>query len=592
MYRIFKVKKDTYITNRIISGKRKFYSNVGNATTLDLFKICGLTYTNNTPNIELSRILLDFDLSDLINEFNKGTLDTTDPTFNCVLKLFSVESGHTLPNNFNVICYPLAKEFLEGDGSDIIYYNDLDSCNFISASHNELWGGIGANLSGTYGNLNIDIIKDDSRTGNLFSEQLFITGKENLEINVTNFISASLNGLIPNYGFRISFVVEEENDLKSRFVKRFASRNAKNKELHPKLIVKYDDSIIDNTKNFIFDYIGNTFLYNNIRGTLKNVISGTNQVSGSNCILLKLSCNLLSGTYETYVTGSQFILGNSFKDGIYNANFSIPKLSQFLPLVIDNKVTFNKEWLSLDKSILYHSENLDIQLADIGSQAIGPIKYYVNIINSKQSYDKNEVPRFRLHIENIDNPYIKFQKTPFITPSQFPEKVFYRVKNSTSKEILIPFDVELNSTRISNDSITLYFDFHMLNLQVGLTYEFDILIIENGIERIYESVNSPFTINTTEFSKNSLEAARSSTTISRNQQIYLYLNDFADEFTTTISQTTFTLTYTPFQGTLPLVYVGGIYQSSLYYTIIGNTLTFSEPVDPITQVEIIYKYRP
>ena len=591
MYRIFKAKKDTYITNRIISGKRKFYSNVGNATTLDLFKIYGLTYTNDVPNIELSRLLIDFDLSDLINEFNKGTIDTSDPTFNCTLKLFSVESGHTLPSNFNVICYPLAKEFSEGDGSDIVYYKDLDSCNFISASYDQVWGGIGANLSGTYGDLNIDIIKNDINAGDLFFSQSFITGKENLEINVTSFISATLNGLIPNYGFRISYDQNEENDSKSRFVKRFASRNARNKELHPQLIVKYDDSISDNTKNFVFDYEGTLFLYNNVRGTLKNIISGTTEISGSNSVLLKLSCNLLSGTYTQYVTGSQFILGNSYKDGIYNATFSIPKLSQFLPLIIEDKLTFNKEWLSLDKSVSYYSGTIDINSAVIGTQVVDPSRYYVNITNTKHSYDKNEVPRFRLHIENVDNPYIRYEKTPFVSPSTFPEKVYYRVKNSITKEILIPFDVELNSTRISNDSNNLYFDFHMLNLQESLTYDFDILIIENGIERAYESVCSPFTINNTQFSKNTTEASRSSMSISRNQQVYLYLNDFVDEFTTNAEQSIFTLTYTPFPGTLPLVYVGGIYQSSIYYTIIGTTVTFGEPVDANTQVEIIYKYR-
>jgi hypothetical protein len=215
----------------------------------------------------------------------------------------------------------------------------------------------------------------------------------------------------------------------------------------------------------------------------------------------------------------------------------------------------------------------------------------VNIINAKDSYDKNEVPRFRLHIEDVDNPYIKYVKMPFVIPSVTPERVYYRVKNFITKEILIPFDVELNSTRVSNDASSLYFDFHMLNLNEGFVYDFDILIIENGIERVYDSVCNPFTINTTEFSKNVSESSRSSVSISRNQQNYLYLNDYVDEFTTTQEQSVFILTYTPFVGTLPLIYVGGIYQSSAYYTLIGTTLTFNEPVDPGIQVEIIYKYR-
>lgn len=592
MYRIFKAKKDTYITNRIISNKRKFYSNVGNATTLDLFKIYGLTYTNNQPNIELSRILVDFNLDDLINDFNKGLLDTTDPTFNCTLKLFGVNSGQMTPTNFNVICYPLAKEFSEGIGNDIVYFQDIDATNFISASENIVWGGIGANLSGTYGTNNIDLIRNHITEGDFFTTCSFITGQENLEIDVTKFISASLNGFIPNNGFRLSFIESEENDSKSRFVKRFASRNAKNPEIHPQLIIKYDDSIIDNSNNFVFNYEGNLFLYNNVRGTLKNIISGTNYVSGSDCLLLKLSKSLTSGSYEQFITGSQFILGNSYKDGIYSANFTVNLNQNFQKPSDKDYLTFNAQWMSLDKSIIYSSGSLNIHFPSTNSLAIGPHRYYVNIINSKHSYDKNEVPRFRLHIEKADDTYVMYEKVPFITPSYIPERVYYRVKNAITKEVMIPFDTELNSTRLSNDSNNLFFDFHMLNLNHGLTYDFDILVIEDGIERVYDSVCSPFTINTTEFSVSADESSRSSSTVTRNQQSLVYLQDFTNEFTTTQSQSIFTLTYTPFQGTIPLVYVGGIYQSTLYYSIIGTTLTFNEPVDPNTQVEIIYKYRP
>lgn len=591
MYRIFKAKKDTYITNRIISNKRKFYSNVGDATTLDLFKIYGLTYTNNQPNIELSRILLDFDLSDLINDFNKGIIDTTDATFNCTIKLFAINAGQMTPTNFNVICYPLAKEFSEGIGNDIVYFQDIDAVNFISASYDTLWSGIGANLSGTFGTPNIDLIKNHNTEGDFFTTCSFITGKENLEIDVTRFISASLNGIIENKGFRLSFIENEENDTKSRFVKRFASRNAKNPELHPQLIVKYDDSIIDNSKNFVFNYDGSLFLYNNVRGSLKNIISGSNQITGSNCLLLNLSCNLASGTFEQTFSGSQLILGNSYKDGIYTTTFNINGDQDFI-LTNKNSVIFNAKWLSLDKTKLYSSGSLEVFFPKTNSEAIGPFKYYVNIINSKHSYDKNEVPRFRLHIEKADDTYVMYEKTPFVTPSYTPERVYYRVKNAITKEVIIPFDVELNSTRISNDSTSLFFDFHMLNLYHGLTYEFDILVIENGIERVYESVCSPFTINTTEFSINVNESSRSSESIVRNQQVYLYLQDYTDEFTTTQQQSVFTLTYTPFSGTVPLVYVGGIYQSSNYYTLIGTTLTFGEAIDSGIQVEIIYKYRP
>ena len=223
-------------------------------------------------------------------------------------------------------------------GNDIVYFQDLDSANFISASNDVVWGGIGANLSGTYGSTNIDIIRNHITEGDFFSTFDFTTGKENLEIDVTKFMSASLSGIIENKGFRISFIEQQENDNQSRFVKRFASRNAKNPEIIPQMIVKYDDSILDNSNNFTFDYSGNLFLYNNVRGSLRNVISSSQEITGSNCILLKLSCDLQSGSFEQFITGSQFILGNSYKDGIYYANFVIDQREDFIKNK-DNTVT-------------------------------------------------------------------------------------------------------------------------------------------------------------------------------------------------------------------------------------------------------------
>ena len=65
MYKILKADKDTYITNRIIDNTSKTQSNVGVAATLDLFKIYGHSYSGSTPNTELSRLLIHFDLSEI-----------------------------------------------------------------------------------------------------------------------------------------------------------------------------------------------------------------------------------------------------------------------------------------------------------------------------------------------------------------------------------------------------------------------------------------------------------------------------------------------------------------------------------------------
>ena len=72
--------------------------------------------------------------------------------------------------------------------------------------------------------------------------QEFETGTEDLSLDVTTAVTAMLNSTIANNGFRISFIQAEEQDSKTRFVKRFVSRHSNDKNKTPRLIIKYNDS--------------------------------------------------------------------------------------------------------------------------------------------------------------------------------------------------------------------------------------------------------------------------------------------------------------------------------------------------------------
>ena len=111
--------------------------------------------------------------------------------------------------------------------------------------------------SGSFKDENIDIITSGNLgegAVSLTSQQHFETGEEDLEMDVTKFVSASVKNIIPNYGFLIAFSGSHEKDTRSYFVKRFASRNSANTSIRPKLIYKYDDSLQDNHRDFIFDH--------------------------------------------------------------------------------------------------------------------------------------------------------------------------------------------------------------------------------------------------------------------------------------------------------------------------------------------------
>ena len=81
----------------------------------------------------------------------------------------------------------------------------------------------------------------DFNTGYTVTQE-FETGQEDLSVNVTTAITAMLAGGIVNNGFRISYIQAEEQDNKTRFVKRFASRHSNDKNKTPRLIIKYTDA--------------------------------------------------------------------------------------------------------------------------------------------------------------------------------------------------------------------------------------------------------------------------------------------------------------------------------------------------------------
>ncbi|MEC8076849.1 MAG: hypothetical protein VX118_02390, partial [Candidatus Thermoplasmatota archaeon] len=317
MYRILKSLKDTYITNRIISNKfRATDANVGHAGTLDLFKLHDEnTLTGTSEPQELSRLLVKFDLSPL-HKLTGSTLDISHSSFTCTLKLYDVYGGQPCPTNFNIIVHPLSKSFDEGTGTDVKVYSHLDSCNFITASvantSPTLWNSQGANASGILGQSNIDIIasgnlNDGNGVVNLFKTQSFSTGIEDLSIDITTIVSATMAGLLPDHGLRIAFSGSQETDEITRFVKRFASRHASNPRITPRICVQYNDSVHDDHENMFFDLTGSLFLRNYHRGKLANIISGSSlsEITGDNSIRLKVK----SGSWYKLVTGSQHKIG-------------------------------------------------------------------------------------------------------------------------------------------------------------------------------------------------------------------------------------------------------------------------------------------
>ena len=506
MHRILSASKDTYITNKIINNKfRATDANTGQAGTLDLFKLYAeSTSGSDTSPTELSRLLLKFDISEVATMHNNNVINVGDSSFKAYLKLHDIYGGQTTPSNFKLICFPLSQSFDEGIGQDIVEFKDIDATNWITASVSNgtvsEWNQAGALASGSLGDENIDVIVNGTVQGQgspiaLFGEQTFLAGDEDLYINVTNFVSASAKGLIDNHGFCIAYSGSYEKDQKTYFVKRFASRNTSNTAYHPKLIIKFNDSIIDDHENFEFDYSGSLYLNNFSKGVLTNIVSGSaaTELSGADCMILKIQ----SGSFSKQFNVSQAVRGDSRLTGIYSASFAISSFESELynHALASGSITFNEIWSNENETVTYLSSSLTINKNNRYALNFRENRLQVSMLNLRTRYKQDEIVKLRVYAQNADRSVV-FRKTPFELPSEIFPNMFYRVRDFLSGDVIIPFDTDAgdNSTKLSADSTGMYYDFYMSSLPRGRAYIFDFLIRQNGFDTVIKDAASKFIV--------------------------------------------------------------------------------------------------
>lgn len=502
MYKILRPDKDAYITDRVIKNVRSFNANVGSAGSLDLFKLYGITTSGSLPNIELSRLLVHYNLQPLRDLVSAGRLDPSNPSFNCTLKLFDVFGGQPTPANFTATVYPLSRSFDEGLGRDVVFYADTDTCNFLTGSRAQgawLLSGcaFGGGLPGAvdYVTASVNIMGGAS----LRSSQLFVTGEEDLEVDVTLVVSATLSGLLPDEGFRIALDDALESDLRSYFVKRFASRAAFNEDKRPRLIVKFDDSIQDDSQSLFLDSPSFLFLYNYAQQAPANLTSGSSltPVTGSNCLILKLETEISGGWHTLAFTGSQHAHGIFPVVGVYSASVNLPSDDPFFidKLAQSGSIKLTPVWGSLDGTVTYLTGSaITVLAAERGASILGNQRLIVTVHGIHDSLFSDEEIVVRVSMFDVTSPFIKAARLPVELPGSVIRDVHYQVRDDVTGLIEIPFDTQKNSTRLSSDANGMYFKLDAANLTKDRSYVIDVLVITAANRQVYKSASPVFRV--------------------------------------------------------------------------------------------------
>lgn len=501
MYKVLSADKDAYITNKVVKTHRMTGSNVGAAGTLDLFKLYGITSSGSVANVELSRLLIHFDLTPLREAVSSGRLDISDPSFWCKINLKDVYGGQPTPSNFTVSVFPLSASFSEGIGKDVSYYSDRDVCNWVSSSFGTAWFVTGC--AGTCGPSGPgDYMTSSLSLGDTESTQLFKVGDEDLLVDVTSVVSATLSGEIPDSGFRVSLKGTHEDDALTYFVKRFASRTAYNESKRPRLLSGFDDSIIDDSLNLTFDTTCSISLYNTAGGNLTNIVSGSSLIPivGSNCLLLKMLTEISGGYHTLTFSGSQFSYGStgtSFVSGTYQAPVVLSSFDPIIKqkLLVSSSIEFTPVWSSIDGTVGYVTgSTVEVRMPSRKSSRTLN-NYVVSIRGLNDEYSKGQEAFVRVHIFDHTDPLVKVTRLPVELPGVVIKNVYYQVRDPVSGDVAIPFDELKGSTKVSSDGEGMFFNLDTSALIEGRTYVVDVMISRDGTKAKFTNVSPAFRVN-------------------------------------------------------------------------------------------------
>ena len=447
---------DNTITNAYKDGlrRRATGSNMGQADVSEVFSIYG---RQSTSSAELSRVLTQFNVTDISTDRTAGIIPASG-NVDFYLRLYNAETSKTVPKNFTIVAQAISKSWDEGDGLDLENYKDLDKSNWISASSTEGWDSAGG----------------DYHTSPTFT-QLFSSGLEDLEINISSLVEEWIDGTKENYGIGIRLTSSNEASsstnpsgvTSSYYTKRFFARGTQYFFKKPVIEARWNSSTQDDRGDFYYssslapasDNLNTIYLYNFVRGQLTNIPS-----IGTGEILLSLYSGSTTPTGSKLVLhdGNTNVTGGYVSTGIYSCSVAITAASTPLKTLYD----------------VWHSDGVEYFTGSVTPEthyalgaSTGNTRYVTKIKNLRAKYFSEEEARFNVYVRNKNwSPTIYTVASEEIENTIIPSASFrvYRVLDGYNA---IPHGTGSDlQTLLSYDVSGNYFNLDMSLLEAGYEY--------------------------------------------------------------------------------------------------------------------------
>ena len=308
----------------------------------------------------------------------------------------------------------------------------------------------------------------------------FVTGFENIELNITPLIEQWIAGSKSNYGLGVHLSSAESGANTSYYTKKFFARGSQYFFERPYVEARWDSSTKDQRGSFYYssslapaaDNLNTIYLYNYVRGQLKNIPAiGTGPIlvsvySGSAANTApsgsKLALSIgggVSAAADTNVTGGYV------STGVYSASFSFTGSSSLTRL-------FD----------VWHSSSVEYYTGTIAPKSLSqtwpgtgmnPNQQFVSkITNLKASYSpQNTNARLRLYTRKKDWSPTIYTVSSKVAPIDLVNDAYYRIyRVSDGLEIISYGTGSDNNTRLSYDISGSYFNLDMSLLETDNTY--------------------------------------------------------------------------------------------------------------------------
>jgi len=484
-------------------------SNMGQADIMQIFSVWGRNPQSSSANFgsqELSRALIKFPIATVSSDRSEGKIPASG-SVNFYLRMFNAYHTQTVPENYTLSIHAVSRSWQEGSGMDMINFQDetrgFTGSNWMSASHDAAWTDYGGDYLTASSHWSYPTGSTPASKPPMY-RQVFNSGLENLEVDITGLVEHWITGDIGNYGVGIMLSSSYETYYNtsvqaggilpntggveaSYYVKRFFARGTQYYYNRPLIEARWDSTKRDDRGGFYYssslglaeDNVNTLYLYNYVRGRLRNIPAiGT---TGS------IMVSLYSGSSgNTAPSGSKLILyndkyaitGGYVETGVYSASLGLTASTD--PI----KTLYDVWWSGSTEQP--GGVTRDTEATEFATGSIIPIttgsansflsqvrtpKYFINITNLRNKYTIRETARFKLFVREKNwNPTV-YTKATTVVPSTAIVSASYRVvRTLDALEVISHGTSSNNYSGLSFDKSGNYFDLDMGMLQQGYEY--------------------------------------------------------------------------------------------------------------------------